>query len=418
MKYIKTLRSAAGTPVRIFKDETGAWFDLIGLNKAYSQYTTPKTLKRHIRDWNIKKTDSPTHRGNEILVVNINGINDMLENAQFTNTTNFHWIREALLFDRAVQQAELEAAYSASPDKPFAQNDPIHPEEEHIMPAPITSKQETPVSIFNFKDQDVRTITQDGEPWFVLGDVCKVLGIGNVTDQKKKLDLDSFDSIEVTDSIGRKRQTVVVNESGLYDVILDSRKPQAKAFRKWITSEVVPSIRKHGGYLTPEAVERTLADPDFIIQLAQNLKDEQIARKEAEAKVVEVESEKTQLIEKGKARSRQYQAVIEEQRPKAAAFDALMASGKSQLVGNVAKTLGLGQNELFKFLRDEKILQSGKRSRHDRNIPFQRYSKYFDVKVRFLGYNKFDEEIVSTTPYVKPEGMDFIRKRLLVAGRI
>lgn len=79
-------------------------------------------------------------------------------------------------------------------------------------------------------------------------DVCEVLGIGNVSDAIARLDDDEFDTIEVTDSIGRKQKTYVVNESGLYSLIMTSRKPEAKAFKKWVTSEVLPSIRKTGGY--------------------------------------------------------------------------------------------------------------------------------------------------------------------------
>lgn len=136
---------------------------------------------------------------------------------------------------------------------------------------------------FDFEGNQVRTAVIDNEPWFVLSDVCKVLGIGNVTDTKARLDQLDFDSIEVQNSRGQMRQTVCVNESGLYDVILDSRKPQAKAFRRWITSEVIPSIRKHGGYLTEEKIEEALFNPDVIIKLATDLKEERAKRAELEA---------------------------------------------------------------------------------------------------------------------------------------
>lgn len=94
---------------------------------------------------------------------------------------------------------------------------------------------------------EVRVIERDGEPWFVAKDVISILGVGNITDALTRLNSADFDSIEVENSRGAMVMTKVVNESGLYDLILDSRKPQAKAFRKWVTSEVLPTIRKTGG---------------------------------------------------------------------------------------------------------------------------------------------------------------------------
>lgn len=111
-----------------------------------------------------------------------------------------------------------------------------------------------------FEGNEVRVIGTPEQPLFVLADVCKVLDIRNPSDVKRRLD-EGVHSIEViSDSVGRNRNTIVINEEGLYDVILDSRKPQAKRFRKWVTGEVLPSIRKDGGYMialhdeTPEEI--------------------------------------------------------------------------------------------------------------------------------------------------------------------
>lgn len=95
---------------------------------------------------------------------------------------------------------------------------------------------------------EVRTVSRDGEPWFVLRDVCDALSIGNTSDVSRRLDDDEVDLIDGTDKAGRPQKMSVVNESGLYSVILRSDKPEAKPFRKWVTSEVLPSIRKTGGY--------------------------------------------------------------------------------------------------------------------------------------------------------------------------
>ena len=94
----------------------------------------------------------------------------------------------------------------------------------------------------------------NNEPWFVLKDVCKVLEISNHKMTAQRLDADEVSLTDLIDSIGRKQQTTVINESGLYNVILRSDKPEAKPFRKWVTSEVLPTIRKHGAYMTPETL--------------------------------------------------------------------------------------------------------------------------------------------------------------------
>lgn len=118
---------------------------------------------------------------------------------------------------------------------------------------------EVSVSIFEDEDQHkLRVIERDGEPWFVLSDVCAKLGIANVGDAGTRLDDDEKDNIGITDVIGRSRSTTIINESGLYSLILTSRKPAAKRFKKWVTSEVLPSIRRSGVYQDriPEFIRR------------------------------------------------------------------------------------------------------------------------------------------------------------------
>jgi prophage antirepressor-like protein len=115
------------------------------------------------------------------------------------------------------------------------------------------------LQVFEYEDRrPFRIIDRNGEPWFVLADVCRELDISNVGDASSRLDDDEKDSIGITDAIGRNRPTTIINESGLYSVILTSRKPAAKRFKKWVTSEVLPSIRKTGGYgrNTPAFIRR------------------------------------------------------------------------------------------------------------------------------------------------------------------
>lgn len=129
------------------------------------------------------------------------------------------------------------------------------------------------IQIFKYENNDVRTVEQDGEPWFVLKDVCVVLRLGTVSKVADRLDADEKGMNQIH-TPGGMQDVTVVNESGLYNVILRSDKPEAKPFRKWVTSEVLPSIRKHGAYMTPQKIEEALLNPDTIISLAQQLKEE------------------------------------------------------------------------------------------------------------------------------------------------
>ncbi len=215
------------------------------------------------------------------------------------------------------------------------------------------------IQIFNYNSNEVRTIERGGEPWFVLKDVCGVLDLGSAHKVADRLDEDERNQIPLTDSIGRKQETTVINESGLYNVILRSDKPEAKPFRKWVTSEVLPTIRRHGMYATAETVEKMLADPDTTIKLLETIKAEREARKALEAQA-------------------------EADKPKVLFADAVSASHTSILVGDLAKLLRqngveIGQNRLFRFLRDHGYLcKDGGRY----NLPTQRSMdrEWFQVK--------------------------------------
>src|SRR5690554_4070480 len=102
--------------------------------------------------------------------------------------------------------------------------------------------------VFEYKNNAVRTVMVDGDPWFVAKDVCVVLGLSNITESLKRVSKDDFSSAEVTDAIGRKQLTYIVNEYGIYDLVFESRKPEAKVFKRWVTHEVLPSLRKTGQY--------------------------------------------------------------------------------------------------------------------------------------------------------------------------
>ena len=141
------------------------------------------------------------------------------------------------------------------------------------------------ITIFNHLGNDIRvTTTEDGEPWFVAKDVCAILGLSNPRTSLALLDEDEK-GVHTMDTPGGKQELTTVNESGLYSLILRSRKPEAKAFKRWVTSEVLPSIRKHGMYATPATIEDMIANPDMAIQLLTTLKEERAARAQAEAEI-------------------------------------------------------------------------------------------------------------------------------------
>ena len=164
------------------------------------------------------------------------------------------------------------------------------------------SKNMDEIKIFqNGQFGQIRIVTSDnGEPLFCLTDVCTAIGIKDISRCASRLDDDLRQTHPIQDRLGRTQQATFVTESGLYDVIIRSDSEKAKPFRKWVTNEVLPSIRKHGAYMTNETLEKTLTDPDYLIKLATVLKEERQKRLEAEVqqKLLEEEnSHKASVIE-------------------------------------------------------------------------------------------------------------------------
>ena len=223
----------------------------------------------------------------------------------------------------------------------------------------------------------VRVIEIDGEGWLVGKDVAELLGYKNTRDALHK-HVDEEDKSEVAIHDGsQNRNMVVINESGLYSLVLRSKLPQAKKFRHWVTSEVLPSIRKRGAYMTEQTLEQALTSPDFLIQLANQLKQEQEARKLAEQQKDELNKEVNTLL---------------------VAEDTISFRDFSQIVD-------IGRTRLFEILRDMEILDKN-------NIPYQRYSKYFEV------INAVKGDKVYPTTRIKPVGQDYLYKRLTLDGYI
>ena len=204
---------------------------------------------------------------------------------------------------------------------------------------------------FLFNDQQVRTVVRDGEPWFVGKDVAIVLGYGNTKDALLS-HIDEEDrailqrSENATFEIPNRGLTII-NESGLYSLIVSSKLPTAKDFKRWVTSEVLPTIRKHGAYMDTDIIEKSLADPDFLIQLATTLKEEKQRRMEAQAKIAADEH-------------------------KVDFYNAVGSTSATLTVERFAKLvtekLGIqtGRNRMLQWLRKNGFLQAN-------NMPYQRY---------------------------------------------
>ena len=139
---------------------------------------------------------------------------------------------------------------------------------------------ENEIRVWNYESSEVRTVQVNGEPWFVLSDVCKVLELSTPARVAERLEKDDVSQTHTIDRMGREQKTTIINESGLYTVILRSDKPQAKPFRKWVTSEVLPSIRKHGSY----SVQSQFADlsPQLQVLIQMETRQKQIEARQAE----------------------------------------------------------------------------------------------------------------------------------------
>lgn len=184
-------------------------------------------------------------------------------------------------------------------------------------------------------------LNENGEPLFVAADVCRALDIANNRDAMGRLD-DDEKGVVSTDTPGGVQQMACVTEAGLYSLVLGSRKQEAKRFKRWVTHEVIPSIRKHGAYMTPQTLEQALLSPDFLLQLAQRLKEEQEERLAAE-------------------RDRDHLAMeLTIQQPKVDYFDALVDRNLLLSLRETAKLLKVKEKAFIRWLMDNRYLFRGK----------------------------------------------------------
>ena len=228
---------------------------------------------------------------------------------------------------------------------------------------------------------NVRIILQDNEPWFVAKDVCECLAISKHRDAISRLDTDERGSLKV-DTLGGKQEMATVNEYGLYSLVLSSRKPEAKEFKRWITHDVLPSLRKYGTYSMN--IPRTL--PDAL-----------------KAYASEIEAHN------------QTKALLEEQKPKVLFADAVSTSDTDILIGDLAKLLNqnghsIGQNRLFERLRNEGFLISRKGSSY--NSPTQRAMEMGLFRVKETAITHSDGRVsLNKTPKVTGKGQLYFINR-------
>ena len=246
----------------------------------------------------------------------------------------------------------------------------------------------TDIQIFNYQNNEVRTVEMIGEPWFVLKDVCEVLGITNPTAVADRLDEDERAKFD----LGRQGASWVINESGLYNVILRIDKPEAKPFRKWVTSEVLPSIRKHGAYMTPQTLQAAILNPDTMIQLCQQLKAEQ---------------NKNAVLTAANS-----QLTVEKQimQPKADYFDDLVDRNLLTNFRETAKELGIKPKAFVDWLLSKKYIY---RDQKGKLMPYEgKNNGLFEVKECFNEKTQWG----GVQTLITPKGRETFRLLCLKAG--
>lgn len=240
-----------------------------------------------------------------------------------------------------------------------------------------------------FKNEEfgeVRTIEKNSSVLFCGSDIAKALGYADTAKAiKQHCKEDGWVICPVIDSMGRAQQAKFITGGNVYRLIAHSKLPGAERFERWVFDEVLPSIRKHGAYMTSEAIEKALTSPDFLIQLATQLKEEKIAREKAEQKIIEQEpfvnfankvSDSSNLIDMGKM---------------------------AKLLKD--EHINIGRNRLFKWLREEEILMSN-------NIPYQRYINGGYFKVIESVYHTPYETKTQQTTMITGRGQIYITERL------
>ena len=238
------------------------------------------------------------------------------------------------------------------------------------------------IQTFNFNVLPVRTVMIDGQPWFVAVDVALILGYASTKDATRVLDDDEKGG-HILPTPGGAQEFTIISESGLFNLALRSRRDEARPFRKWVTGEVLPALRRTGSYALAPALD--ISDPLVLAQ-----------------KFIEAETERRTLS-----------AQVETMTPKAQVYDALVSSEGSYSVAEAAKLLSTGEVRLFRTLRGRHILMDGNRSGVEHhNVPYQQYLDrgYFELITRPRPGGETDR--VSYTTRVTARGLAWLQKGL------
>lgn len=233
----------------------------------------------------------------------------------------------------------------------------------------------------------IRTLKINGEPWFVGKDIAENLGYTEAAKAVRKY-VDSEDKgVSKMDTPGGKQDIIIINESGLYSLVLSSKLPTAKQFKRWVTSEVLPSIRKHGAYMTEQVLEEVTKNPDFMIGLLQKLKAEKQKNEELQTAVM--------------AQSRQ----ISEMKPKASYYDIVLNCKDLVSVTQIAKDYGKSAQWLNNFLAEKKI----QFKRNKNWLLYQKYSEAGYASTKTQIFNGRDGEVhTSVHTYWTQKGRLFL----------
>ena len=253
------------------------------------------------------------------------------------------------------------------------------------------------LQVFSYKGYEVRTVQKGDETWWVLKDVCDVLQLSNPSMIADRLDDDEKVKVDPKQYLGSRSNepATVISESGLYNVILLSRKPEAKKFKRWVTHEVLPTIRRHGAYITPAKLEELMNDPDSWIKVLTALKEERAAKERLQLEATE-------------------------NKPKVIFADAVSVSEGTILIGELAKILKgngieIGQNRLFEKLRRDGYLI--KRKGTDYNAPTQRAMDLGLFRVKETAITHSDGHVtISKTTKVTGKGQQYFINLFLGKG--
>lgn len=259
------------------------------------------------------------------------------------------------------------------------------------------------IQIFNSAEfGQVRTVEVNGTPYFVGKDVAEALGYAKARNAiAAHVDEDDALKQGIIDSMGRVQETVLINESGVYALVFGSKLPTAKQFKHWVTSEILPTIRKHGAYMTDQTLEKALTSPDFLIRLATQLKAEQ---------------EKNKALE---AENKHQAELMQKAAPLVCFANSVKTANTSILIGELAKILkqngiDIGQKRLFAWLRENKYLISRKGAEYNTPTQYSMNLGLFEIKETTINHS--DGHIsISRTPKVTGKGQIYFVNQFLKA---